>query len=662
MKFTEDDDSFLVHFVAESHSKFKRKGELLYKKLVQQHADSRHSWKSWQHYYVKYADYFDHLIEQYQLEHSIPISPTATNQIQKRYGFTEAEDALIVEHIAKNDLSGQRKGLSLYNVLSQRGGKQYKRSSKSWCHRYSKNADYFDRLVDIYRREHNVNKHLISTLGTPVASSSVGMSLPSTLRNHPSASLPLLSAPKSTRFKHEEDMNLVAYLSENTSSSPRIGLDERNTFKLYSNLTRSNAHFWAASRSANSWFIRYTSNMAYIETHIEQYRLRSSTLTRTLGVTLGKRKRDPRVLPSSSTSASSPPEDSATGKEDNRQGIAYKPRKRLRGSGFTSWALDSGDAVDRAGDEYNQDEDHNQAYRRSKRLRAAPLSRIHSSDNSDEESENEEEEVSAPIEETGSLGKAGFFEREGARTLPSPTMRVTRRLLRNSRAQDNDQDEDDDLIEVDSYLRGCSVGSVDSVESNMQGATDPPNSHSDKSSGTRVRFASPCVSAKYTSTTIATLSPSLTELQEFSATPIYVWRRVKIPPRIRTLTSTDRPDTMVFNSPYDSDDCGSASADADNGSASVMPAHSSRRLRSNSLVRTRNATKDSAKDPSHPKTKHRVSTRLQTPSPSTRQPHRTRSMSSSGMGLGGRVHSLNKSAAFLASQNRTPKQVRSCSI
>lgn len=84
-----------------------------------QHADPRHSWKSWQHYYVKHADYFDHLIEQYQLEHSISIPPTVTNQIRKRYGFTEAEDALLVEHIAKNDLSGQRKGLSLYNVLSQ---------------------------------------------------------------------------------------------------------------------------------------------------------------------------------------------------------------------------------------------------------------------------------------------------------------------------------------------------------------------------------------------------------------------------------------------------------------------------------------------------------------------------------------------------------------
>ncbi|KAJ3878999.1 hypothetical protein F5051DRAFT_215614 [Lentinula edodes] len=586
MKFTEDDDSLLVQFIAESHSEFKgRKGELLYKKLVQQHADSRHSWKSWQHYYVKHADYFDHLIEQYQLEHSISIPPTVTNQIHKRYGFTEAEDALLVEHIAKNDLSGQRKGLSLYNVLSQRDGKQHERSSKSWCHRYSKNADYFDRLVDIYRREHNVNKHLISTLGTPADSSSetsVGISSPSTSRSRPSASLPLLSAPKSTRFKREEDMNLVAYLSENTSSSPRIGLDERNSFKLYSNLTRSNARSWAASRSANSWFIRYTSNMAYFETLIEQYRLRNST---TPCVTLGKRKRDPRVLPSSSTSASS-------------------------------------------------DEDHNKAYRRSKRLPAAPSSRSHGSNNSGEESDNEEE-TSAHIEETGSLGRAGFFQREGAHTLSSLTMRFTRRHLRNSRAQDNVQDEDDDLIEVDSYLRGCSVGSV---ESNMQSATDPPNSHSDKSSGPRVRFASPCVSAKYTSTTIATLSPSLTGPQEFSATPIYVWRRVKILPRIQTLTSTDRPDTMALNSPYDSDDCVSASADANNGLASVMPAHSSRRLRSNSLVRTRNATKDSAKDPRHPKTKCRVSTQLQTPSPSTYQSCRTRSMSSSAMKLGGRGH------------------------
>ncbi|KAH7872071.1 uncharacterized protein C8R40DRAFT_525232 [Lentinula edodes] len=393
-------------------------------------------------------------------------------------------------------------------------------------------------------------------------------------------------------------MNLVAYLSENTSSSPRIGLDERNSFKLYSNLTRSNARSWAASRSANSWFIRYTSNMAYFETLIEQYRSRNST---TPCVTLGKRKRDPRVLPSSSTSASSLFEDNSfIGKEDNRQRISHRPRKRLCGSGSFR-ALD-GDAVDRAGNEYNRDEDHNKAYRRSKRLPAAPSSRSHGSDNSGEESDNEED-TSTPIEETGSLGRAGFFQREGAHTLSSLTMRFTRRHLRNSRAQDNVQDEDDDLIEVDSYLRGCSVGSV---ESNMQSATDPPNSHSDKSSGARVRFASPCVSAKYTSTTIATLSPSLTEPQEFSATPIYVWRRVKILPRIQTVTSTDRPDTMALNSPYDSDDCVSANADANNGLASVMPAHSSRRLRSNSLVRTRNVTKDSATDPRHPKTKCRL--------------------------------------------------------
>ncbi|KAJ4467308.1 hypothetical protein C8R41DRAFT_54753 [Lentinula lateritia] len=470
MKFTEDDDSFLVQFIAESHSEFKgRKGELLYKKLVQQHADPRHSWKSWQHYYVKHADYFDHLIEQYQLEHSISIPPTVTNQIRKRYGFTEAEDALLVEHIAKNDLSGQRKGLSLYNVLSQRDGKQHERSSKSWCHRYSKNADYFDRLVDIYRREHNVNKHLISTLGTPADSSSetsIGISSPSTSRSRPSASLPLLSAPKSTRFKREEDMDLVAYLSENTSLSPGLGLDERNSFKLYSNLTRSNARSWAASRSANSWFIRYTSNMAYFETLIEQYRLRNST---TPCVTLGKRKRDPRVLPSSSTSASSLFEDNSfIGKEDNRQRISYRPRKRLCGSG-SSGALDgdaSGDAIDKAGTEYNRDEDHNKAYRRSKRLPAAPSSRSHGSDNSGEESDNEEE-TSAPIEETGSLGRAGSFQWEGAHTLSSLTMRFTRRRLRNSRAQDNDQDEDDDLIEVDSYLRGCSV------ESNMQECNGP---------------------------------------------------------------------------------------------------------------------------------------------------------------------------------------------
>lgn len=206
--------------------------------------------------------------------------------------------------------------------------------------------------------------------------------------------------------------------------------------------------------------------MAYFETLIEQYRLRNST---TPCVTLGKRKRDPRVLPSSSTSASSLFEDNSfIGKEDNRQRISYRPRKRLCGSG-SSGALDgdaSGDAIDKAGTEYNRDEDHNKAYRRSKRLPAAPSSRSHGSDNSGEESDNEEE-TSAPIEETGSLGRAGSFQWEGAHTLSSLTMRFTRRRLRNSRAQDNDQDEDDDLIEVDSYLRGCSV------ESNMQECNGP---------------------------------------------------------------------------------------------------------------------------------------------------------------------------------------------
>ncbi|KIK61216.1 hypothetical protein GYMLUDRAFT_73582 [Collybiopsis luxurians FD-317 M1] len=261
MTFTKDDDQFLVQFIARHNPDFRgRKGEILYKNLVQQRRSS-HSWKSWQWYYIQHQDYFDPLVEKYQLDNGIPLPHVSgSTPTKKKYAFTEAEDEMLVEYIARNDLTGKRKGLHLYDGLAKRD-----RTAKAWCHRYSKNADYFDQLVDIYRRKHKINLHLLST---PESST----------KTH---SRPSLSAPSSIRFSREEDERLVAYLAENTSWTHSKGLQERKNLKVYAELAETED----TSRSALSLMSRYSSHMEYFERLIEQYRQRNRR-TR-----LGKRKR-----------------------------------------------------------------------------------------------------------------------------------------------------------------------------------------------------------------------------------------------------------------------------------------------------------------------------------------------------------------------------------
>ncbi|KAJ4483591.1 hypothetical protein J3R30DRAFT_1805965 [Lentinula aciculospora] len=559
-----------------------------------QNPNSGHSWKSWQHYYYDHAEYFDRLIEEYQLEHNIPISKLASKSPkQKRFGFSEAEDALLVEYIAKNDLNGQRKGLHLYNGLSQQDGKQYERTTKSWCHRYSKNTDYFDHLIDIYRRNHNLNLHLLSSTSNI---SSTDMNAPSTPRisNRP-------SAPKSARFTREEDMNLVTYLAEATSTSPRIGSDERKQFKTYTSFPK--LHLWAASRSANSWFSRYTSNMAHFETLIKQYRLRNHIRTRNPGSALGKRK---RYLTSPIF------EESGAGEEfkDSPKGIAYRTRKRLHTKVSASRAAD-GDTADKIGDECSQNED-NGGYRRSKRLLAAAYSEAPTDDSDHPDDELGEEDADTASEENRSLDRR-FTEhqREGVYPLSSPTMRVTRQHARNIEAQRNVQDNDDadDIIEVDKYLRECSV---DSADSDTQTVPSPPSSdhsaarfaqglQSDIYSGSRVRFASPYVSTSKFSTASSVSSE----------TPTYVWRRVGMPRR-RSLANSDHPNNTGVDTPYGSDGNKSATVDTDECAASVKLSTSVIHLRSHSSVRSRNIT-HSPIPPSHQETKRRTSSRLKAP-------------------------------------------------
>ncbi|KAE9400700.1 hypothetical protein BT96DRAFT_640015 [Gymnopus androsaceus JB14] len=86
-------------------------------------------------------------------------------------------------------------------------------------------------------------------------------------------------------------------------------------------------------------------------------------------------------------------------------------------------------------------------------------------------------------------------QQEGMFPLSSPTVRVTRLRLREQRAQAEDED---DLMEVDQYLRACSVSSEDfdvpipsSSSSPSKRTRSQMNSHSVTRPGTRVRFVSP---------------------------------------------------------------------------------------------------------------------------------------------------------------------------
>ncbi|KAF5384508.1 hypothetical protein D9757_006473 [Collybiopsis confluens] len=157
--------------------------------------------------------------------------------------FTKEEDDLLVEFIAKNDLTGLRKEPGLYKKLAEDHGKEYHRTAKAWCHRYSKNSDYFDRLIDTYRRGYGINEHLNSTSESPTRG---------------------FYDSNSISFSREEDKKLASFLLENT---PTKGLKERTSLKTYRDYVKTQD----SPRSAHSLLSRYMSNLAYFETLIEQH-------------------------------------------------------------------------------------------------------------------------------------------------------------------------------------------------------------------------------------------------------------------------------------------------------------------------------------------------------------------------------------------------------
>ncbi|THH13091.1 hypothetical protein EW146_g7097 [Bondarzewia mesenterica] len=218
-EYTEDDDAYLAKYIASYSREFKgRMGNSLYMHLVE-NADgkwpwaSKHSWQSWRERYKKNQVRIDRRINEYQRKHNIVDErviqarlngngkrtrvpdedqhgestdrkrariedddtvydddssgveevheATPNRRGAKRQEFTDQDDRLLIQYIAKNSSSEiGRSGNKLYQILTMNENGDWPWASRhpfaSWRDRYIGNKAQFEANIQAYQQKHNI--------------------------------------------------------------------------------------------------------------------------------------------------------------------------------------------------------------------------------------------------------------------------------------------------------------------------------------------------------------------------------------------------------------------------------------------------------------------------------------------------------------------------
>ncbi|KAK7028947.1 hypothetical protein VNI00_014787 [Paramarasmius palmivorus] len=271
--FSARDDCYLVSFIAKNNPQIVgRKGERLYKRLVEEKGDS-HTWSQWRNRYCRHSEEFDRLIQLHLANGTLPTPPLnapATPQLvptlspKKDVQLSPGDRDALIKYLATNTKDMQvRRGQAVYrDLVANVGGYSpwgVRRNMSSWRNYYLDNAAEIEEQIST---RFSVSVEPVQAL-TCDRVSLIPNPTPNPARN------------LSSRRLSDSDEALARYLAQQKLLNPELGY---GSLRVYEGFVLEGGAI-AQRRHPTSWKARYYEHRTVIEELISKYMLEMNRVT-----------------------------------------------------------------------------------------------------------------------------------------------------------------------------------------------------------------------------------------------------------------------------------------------------------------------------------------------------------------------------------------------